>query len=741
MPHSALSRVVKTVNIVIAVSAVVALTLIYWYVWRPLPQRSGRIDTAVTAPVTVRFDERNVPHILAATTEDALFAQGYLVAQDRLWQMDALRRYSAGELSEVLGPSTLETDRESRRLRLRRVAEIAYTTLSPGDRAILAAYARGVNAFINTHRNDLPIEFTLLRYQPRPWSAVDSLLIGAHMFRTLTTSWRDEIEKRAMLAQGDAKKVNYLYPVRAGSEPMPGSNGWAVAGSHTASGKPILSNDMHLEYSLPGIWYMAHLRSPDLNVSGVTVPGLPGIVVGHNARIAWGITNLGYDVQDLYIEKFDERTGQYVFHGAVEQARLEREIIQVKGRKPEELPIWVTRHGPIFANAAGTSLALRWIVAEPGVLRYPVLEVDRAQNWQQFRTALEHWTGPGSNFVYADVDGNIGYQAAAKLPIRRGYLGDVPVDANACDCDWDGYIPFEQLPTVFNPPSGIIATANQNPFPADAPYPVTGGFAPPFRVNQIRARLAARQGWRPADMLSVQMDVYSALGKFLAGQLVAAYEKRGMHAPNLDQADAMLRSWNGQMDASSGAPFLIVLAYQHVRTAVGANAAPNSAIPYANHMAPSVVESLLRDRPAGWFADYDAMLLQALVDAVEEGERIQGHDLKHWQYGYYSRITVAPPVIHQIPWFGKYFDIGPLPISGWSVTVKQVSQHLAPSMRMNADLGDWDRSLLNVVTGESGQVLSSHYKDEWDAWYRGYSFPMEFAAIKAASTLEFRPRP
>jgi penicillin amidase len=740
MLHSTTSRIIKAVNIAIAVLAVVALAAVYWFCWRPLPRRSGHIVTSVAAPVSVEFDARGIPHIHASSTADALFVQGYVTAQDRLWQMDALRRYSAGELSEVLGPSTLETDRESRRLRLRRLSEIAYTALPPADRAALGAYVRGVNAFIDTHRGDLPVEFTLLGYQPRPWSAVDSLLIGAHMFRTLTTSWRDEIDKRTLRAEGDPRKVDFLFPVRAGTEPMPGSNGWAVAGSHTASGKPILSNDMHLEYSLPGIWYMAHLQSPDLNVSGVALPGLPGIVVGHNARIAWGITNLEFDVQDLYIEKLDERTGQYLYRGHLEQARLEREIIRVKGQKSEELPIWVTRHGPIFLDDHGTTMALRWILAEPGTLQYPVLDIDRAQNWQQFTAALERFAGPGSNFVYADVDGNIGYHAAGKLPIRRGYLGDVPVDANQCDCDWDGFIPFDKLPSVFNPPSGIIATANQNPFPLDYPYPVSGGFAPPYRVNQIRARLRARQGWQAGDMLSVQMDVYASLGKFLASQLVAAYAGRNVHAPNLDEAVAMLRAWNGQMDIRGGAPFLIALAYQHVQSAIAANAAPASTIVYRYHMATSVVEKLLRERPSGWFADYDAMLRQVLVDAVEEGERIQGRDLKRWQYGNYSQVAIDPPVIHQVPWAGKYFDIGPLPIAGWSITVKQVTRRLAPSMRMNADLANWDRSLLNVVTGESGQIFSSHYKDEWKAWYTGRSYPMEFGKVEPASTLEFRPQ-
>ncbi|MBA0084995.1 MAG: penicillin acylase family protein, partial [Acidobacteria bacterium Pan2503] len=306
--------------------------LVYWYAWRPLPQRSGAIEAGVSQTVSVAFDALGEPHIRAASQDDALFVQGYVTAQDRLWQMDGLRRLAGGDLAEILGPAFLESDRVARRLRLRRVAEADYLNLPPPDRAVLAAYARGVNAFLSTHRDRLPVEFTLLGYQPQPWSAVDSILVALHMIRTLTTTWREELVKRAMLQSGDPKKVNLLFAVRAGNEAQPGSNAWAVTGAHTASGKPLLANDIHLDYGLPGVWYMTHLEAPGLDVVGVALPGAPGVIVGHNQRIAWGITNLQFDVQDLYIEQLNERTGQYLYQGHMEQARLERELIRVKGQ-------------------------------------------------------------------------------------------------------------------------------------------------------------------------------------------------------------------------------------------------------------------------------------------------------------------------------------------------------------------------------------------------------------------------
>jgi len=735
-PHFA--TVLRYINVTIAIVFIAGVSAVYWYAWRPLPQRSGSIAAPVAAPVRVVFDQRGVPHIHASNLEDALFVQGYVTAQDRLWQMDALRRYNGGDLAEII-PSEVENDRESRRLRLRRTAEAGYLTLPPDDRAALAAYARGVNHFIATHLDDLPVEFTLLGYQPRPWSVVDSLLIALYMFRDLATSWREELLKGDMLAVGDPQKVNALFPLGAGSAPLAGSNAWAVAGSHTASGKPILSNDMHLEYSLPGIWYMAHLETPGLDVAGVSIPGLPGITVGHNDRIAWGITNLGFDVEDLYLENFDERTGRYQYHGQPGQATLEREFIRVKGKAPVEVPIWVTPQGPLFATEGNRHMVLRWVVYEPGALNYPMIELNRARNWQEFNAALARFPGPGSNFVYADVDGNIGYHAAGKLPERRGYTGDVPLDISTGAADWDGFIPYDELPSVFNPPSGIIVSANQDPFPADYPYPANGSFAPPYRARQIRDLLSARNGWQAGEMLTVQKDVYSAFDHFLARQAVAAYEKHQDPDPALDRVIGLLRGWNGQMEKDLAAPFVTQLLFQHVRSALVASAAGDKAFAYDIKMATLAIENLLRRRPPGWFRDWDEMLMRALADAVEEGTRIEGRDIAHWQWGRSMQITVRHPVIHEVPWIGSYFDLGPLPMSGSGTTVRQSTRRNAPSMRLNADLGDWDRSLLNVQVGQSGQILSRHYRDEWMDQYYARSYPMQFRAVEATSTLEFRP--
>jgi penicillin amidase len=676
---------------------------------------------------------------MAGQWEDAIFLQGYATAQDRMWQMDVLRRLAAGELSEVLGAQTLELDREARRLRMRRVAEEDVRTLTPGDRAIFAAYARGVNYFIETHRKNLPLEFTLLRYDPRPWSMQDSILCGLQMYRSLTTTWREELRKMTMLEGSDPAKVTLLYPMRAGTEFQPGSNGWVVSGKLTASGKPILANDPHLEWSIPAAWYQVHLKAPGLDVTGVSLPGVPCVIIGHNQRIAWGVTNLGFDVQDLYIEKIDPLTGRYLAQGKLEQARSESEWIRVKGARPVEFRQWVTRHGPVAFSENGRYFALRWTATEPGGFAFPFLDVNRAANWKDFTTALARYPGPGQNFIYADVDGNIGYQATGMLPIRKNFDGDVPLDGSSGDFEWSGFIPFDQLPSSYNPPRGWIVTANQNPFPEDYPYRVSGEFGAPYRSREIRDRLMARTGWKAEDMLGVQKDVYSAFSSFLAHQLVAAYDRKKPAKPELSEAVALLRSWNGQMEKQTPVPMLITLAYDQVRKAV-VQAIWRGPDIYEPYMAPVAIQRIIESGGRGFFRDQDEALLAALSAGIEQGARTQGSNVARWNYGLYNLLTIKHPVGSQLPLFGSYFNIGPAQMSGSSSTIKQTSPTLGPSMRFIADLGNWDGSLNNIDIGQSGQILSSHYKDQWAAYYAGRSYPMQFQKVETTGNLVVQPQ-
>lgn len=734
------NRALRYVNAVAALVLLAALAAAYWIFWRPMPQTSGATIAGVSAPVTISRDSIGVPHIKAATIEDALFAQGYVTAQDRLWQMDAIRRLASGELAEIIGPVVLETDRDARRLRLRRAAEDHVKTMPAADRALLAAYARGVNEYIETHRTNLPPEFRLLRYQPRPWSMADSVVIALHMYRILTTTWKEEVEKAQMMDGGDPAKVNELYPARTGREIVPGSNAWAIAGNRTSTGKPILANDPHLEYAFPSTWYQVHMEGGPLNVIGVSLPGVPAVVIGHNQRIAWGVTNLGFDVQDLYIEKLDPNTGRYLFRGNVEQAKLETERIAVKDESPQTLQIWVTRHGGASIADRGRLLSLRWVATESGVFQFPLIELNLAKNWTEFRAALKKFPGPGQNFVYADTDGNIGYQAAGVLPVRKNYDGDIPVDGASGDFEWSGYIPFEELPSAYNPASGVIVTANQNPWPVTSPARVSGQFAPPYRSAQIDARLRSKTGWKPEEMLAIQTDVYSAFSQFVGKCVASAWEQKKQPNSSLAPAIEILKQWNGQMDKNQAAPLIATLTYQHLRRAIAEKASPKKNISYDYEMAPAVVEKLLRERPAGWFTDWNAAILQAFSDAIEEGNRIQGNDPSKWRWGVASELKLAHPVLSRIPWAGKYFQLPTVFLSGSSTTVKQTTRRLGPSMRFVADLADWDRSLNNLTIGQSDHFFSGHFKDQWSAYLNGTSFPMQFGKIGAKDTLTLAPR-
>jgi len=578
----------RAINLSIAVLVAALLAALYWYAWRPLPETSGQIAAPISAKASISRDARGVPHISAASWEDAIFLQGYATAQDRMWQMDAIRRLAAGELAEVVGKQALQSDQESRQLRLARIADENQRTLPAADRAVLAAYARGVNYYLETHRGRLPLEFAILNYDPRPWTIRDSLLAGLEMYRTLTSSWRLDLNKFHMIEQGDPAKVEFLFPGTAASAVQPGSNAWAVSGAHSANGKPILASDPHLEFAIPETWYLVQLQAPGLDVTGASIPGLPAVIIGHNERVAWGVTNLQFDVQDLYREQIDPRSGRYLYRGQTEQAAIEREAIAVKGAKPFELLLWITRHGPVLLNDEGRSYSLRWVAAGGMAASFPFLDLNRANNWQEFTAALARFPGPGQNFVYADVDGNIGYHATGLLPIRKyasasasaahesaphhstsrdgpHCTGDVPADGATGDCEWDGFIPFDELPQSYNPASGVIESSNQNPFPSDYPYLVGGNFASSDRARQVRALLGSQAKWRPEEMLRIQKDVYSALSDLLARQTVAAWDANQAANPQLRDTVDVFRGWNGQMEKGTAAPMLVALT-QHFRS-------------------------------------------------------------------------------------------------------------------------------------------------------------------------------
>ena len=740
-----LIRTVRIINVSIAVVVLLLAVAVYWFAIRPLPKTSGEIQAPIKGAGTIRRDARGVPHVQASCWQDAIFLQGFVTAQDRLWQMDVLRRFGAGELAEVFGPAALREDERARRMRMREIAEQDVSRLRPEDRALMAEYARGVNYFIDRQRGHYSLEFSLPghEYDPRAWTMADTVLIGLVMFRNLTDSATSDLDRSALLLAGaDPNKFHLLFPPVQGGYVNPGSNAWAVSGAHTVDGKPMSANDPHLEYGIPGTWHLVHLEAPGLDVSGAALPGVPGVITGHNRQIAWGVTNLEPDVMDLYVEQIDERNGRYIYQGKLQQAQLDRQFVGVKGAKPVQTDTWVTRHGPIVEHENGKAYSMRWSAADG--FGFPFFDIDRAQNWQQFRTALTTFWGPNQNFVYADKAGNIGYQAAGRVPIRRNFDGDLPPDGSSGNFEWNGYIPFEELPSIYNPAGGIIATANQNPFPPGYPYRIDGGFADPYRVDQIRALLTAKPKLTVNDMLAVQKDVYSAYDLFLARHVAAAFSRKGSNDELVRSAVPVLRKWNGQMEKAEAAPMMMELLSNTLRASLVKLMLPasrQSSSPPKFLPRPEVVENILRNRPAGWVAkdDWDRWLLRNFTIALQDGRKRQGTPVTKWRWGHILQWTLAHPVGKQLPFVNRFFDIGPVEMSGSGTTVKQTTATLGPSERMVVDLGNLDNSVQNLVAGESGSVASPHYKDQWPAYYAGRSFSMEFDHVDAKEVLHVKP--
>ena len=583
----------------------IAFGWFYWQARKTLPQIDGVLRVnGLSAPVTVQRDAQGVPHIRAQNLADLLFAQGYVTAQDRLWQMDMTRRFAAGEMAEVLGADWIKHDRQQRILSIQQVAQKSAAQLDSASRDLFSHYAAGINAFTATHQNNLPLEFRLLHYKPRPWTLEDSFLAGANMAQFLSfdefgqkmkrelitrklgptlaadlypnSSWRDHPPSRELRAQpvdsspaddddddADPPPLNvtqsFSPPRPSQSEDFfqalrPGSNNWVLSGAHTVSGKPLLSNDMHLDHQIPNVWYEAQLTAGNFNVAGVTLPGLPFVIAGHNQRIAWGFTNLGPDVVDIFIEQFNAQ-GEYLTPQGWRQPLRRHEVIHVNGGSDVQFDVLTTRHGPIvteLVEGETRNISAQWTLYDLG-LSAPFQLIDSAQNWNEFRAAFSKFTAPSQNVVYADVEGNIGYQATGYVPIRASGDGALPVAGSDDAHDWKGYIPFDQLPRVYNPPSGVLATANGRVVPKNYPFPVSTDWGGPYRTERIYSVLKSGRKFSAPNMLELQTDIHSTFDQLCAEKFVEAVDRNPSASARLRSATEILRSWDGRMTKHSAA--------------------------------------------------------------------------------------------------------------------------------------------------------------------------------------------
>ena len=781
-----MSRLVKlaVLGAGVVAAAAAAVAAYRGFVLRPLPSYDGQpVFPELDGTVDVLWDQWGVPHIYAQSQDDAFFVQGYLHAQDRLWQMELNRRAGAGRLSELFGQRTLEADRFLRRVGLRRVAREEFSMLDEDAATVLAAYCAGVNAFIRRSRSRLPLEFTLLRFVPEPWSPVDVLQWAKLMGWNLSVNWDVELlrahmakllgaDAAAALEQGyqsghpltsppgaveqDAALPGALAPLLATFLAGGASNAWAISGERSASGKPLLANDPHLNPGLPSPWYECHLECPDFRVTGVSLPGAPGIVVGHNQQVAWGMTASMVDTQDIFMERLaDDGSPRYRVRNAWRQGEVVHEVISVKGkREPEHEQVLVTPHGPVVlrdTEDATVGYALRSTLLEPGSPLKATRALLQASSVQEAQEALAHWTAPALNFVLADVHGNIGYQLAGTLPRREPDSGVVPAVGWEQQREWQGHLPPEDNPALLNPPEGYVVNANNKVTANSEPY-IAGEWVDGYRAQRIADLLLARPRHSVADFQAMHQDALSLPALQLIHMLVDA-EPLSQAA---NQGMEMLLRWDARIgkDSPQAALYETVRLKLHqnllrpvlgerVQDYFGVQVHPLGAssgyLFRGGSMLFRLAERLRSSDKDAWHR----LLTQSFEEAFADLYYTLGPNMQSWSWGGLHTLTFRH-TLGALPIVGRLLNRGPYPLRGDTDTVHQASftagvsfeaNRWIPGFRYVADTSDWDRSVVINVPGQSGQVGSPHYDDQIEMWLRGEYRPMLFsrAAVEAGA--------
>lgn len=750
---------------IIAALALVAFIGFTWFMNKSKPVIDGELAvTILDQDVTVTRDEKGVPHIFAKTDADLYRAQGYVQAQDRLFQMDLARRQASGRLSEIIGEATINTDKHFRTFSLRDAAEKSLAAYDDESKQVLEWYAEGVNAFIAQAKesNTLSYEFALLGYEPEEWTVVDSLTIGKYMAYDLGGNWNTLAFRHWALQNFDEEKAKELfikYPENASAiieaniqnpvavagqfsaEMLPnefnGSNNWVVSGDKTKSGTPILADDPHLGLSTPSIWYQMHLQSPQQNVSGVIFAGIPGIILGHNDEIAWGVTNVGPDVQDLYIEiPNPDNPTQFRYDGKWEQAEVRDESIKVKDGETVDFEVVVTRHGPIMTDLAfkdtepTAQFSMQWTALQPTAELRAVLGFNKAKTWGDFEKALEDFKAPAQNFVFASKDGTIAYKANGQIPIRMQGEGQLPVPGDSSDYGWEGFIPWDELPTLVNPKEGFIATANNQVIGEDYPYHITDFWAQPYRFERIKEVLEANDAITVEDMMALQMDQHNLYAReFLPDLLTSIKEKDqdGKYAEIM----AMLEKWDMVDAKESGAPLVFHTLMIKLQEVLFKDQMPEDmyGIMYGKF---NITDQLLRTAYSGeksiWIEEQggiDETVYKAFELTIAQLQDQFGKNSSKWQWGDYHQLTFDHTLGSASPILAAYFNAKKVPIGGSKVTVQAADNDLAgnvdhgASWRFVVDVGDLSSAYHIVGPGQSGHVKSDWYQDQVLDWANG----------------------
>jgi penicillin G amidase len=753
---------------------------------RPLPKYEGEIVVkGITRDVKIFRDDYAVPYIYAENDEDAAFALGFVHAQERLFQMDILRRAGEGRLSEVLGGKTVPIDKMFRTIGLYKNVETNFPKLSDDTKRILAAYSKGINQFINQARGKYPLEFALLGYEPYQWKPEHSLVLAKMMAWELNISWWTDIAYTHLvqkLGEEKAKEIIPDYPQNAPVIIPPGirnyaqvtdelikidrqfrqitgfvgthigSNAWVVNGSMSATGKPILANDPHLSFQAPGKWMVVVIRSSQgWNVEGFTIPGLPAVVIGKNKNIAWGMTNVMADDADFYIEKLDDPKLKYFIDGNWQDLKIENDSIEVKDSSKVYYQIKKTHRGPVITDIHSNNfllntssiqkavLSMRWTALEFSDEFKGIFSLNKAAGWEDFKAALKDFTVPGQNFVYADNRGNIGYVCAARLPIRNNVSPTFVYDGSTSANDWRGFVPYEEMPKIFNPPENYIATAN-NKTVKDFRYHISNLWEPSSRIERIIQLLKSKEKHSSGDFKKYQTDFYSPYAKEISGYIEPAFKGINIKDENMRNALSLISKWDHTMNSQSQIPSIYAFFYQNLLKNIFMDEMGiqlydefvfMSNIPY------KVVQKLLLENKSTWFDDIntsqiedrDIIIRRSLADALNELEKSFGKDMQAWQWGEIHKLTFKHLFHGQSGLFDKFGDIGEFSIGGDGTTVfntefsfnKPFETRLGPSMRFIHDFSTPDEFDFILPTGQSGHIMSPHYKDMTKLWLNGNS--------------------
>ena len=818
-------RLVVAVLVLLIVMAVLAAGLATWSISRAHPTPDGEVvDADFGAQVEVKRDAQGVPRIYANSAEDLFRAQGYVHAQDRFFEMDFRRHLTSGRLAEWFGPDLLETDMVVRTMGWYRTAEAELEKgLDPDTVSYLQAYAEGVNTYLDDHSgSDLSVEYTMGMLGPEeaaePWTAVDSLAWLKAMAWDLRSNIDDEISRVLATEELAPERVDELYPdypydrhapivsdeslpdklgnrspgragaglpadaaevlertgatLRAapsvGERAGIGSNSWVVDGSRTATGKPLLANDPHLAPSMPSTWYQVGLHCREINedcpfdVSGFSFAGLPGVVIGHNQKIAWGFTNLGADVGDLYLEQIDGNS--YVYDGERRPLDVRREVFRVKGQRDVTIDVRETRHGPLLSDvdkqleqvgerapqsratvASGleTGVSLRWTALRPGKSADALFAMNAATGWQQFRDAARNFEVPSQNLVYADVEGNIGYQAPGRIPVRGEGDGRWPALGWSSEYEWDGYIPYDQLPRMRNPKSGMIVTANNAVASESYRHQLPGSYAYGYRSERIRELLLDEPKLDVADISRIQNDDKNLFAETLVPYLVNV-EVNEFTRPAQD----LLRGWNGEQPADSAPAAYYNAVWRKLLQITFGDSLPEDVWPSGGDRWYEVVRPMLEDPDNGWWdkkstprtETRDDILRDALHEARLDLTRKLSKDPSAWEWGKIHRLELRSQTFGDsgIDLLERLFNRGPYNLGGGSDAVNATSWNAAasgfdafyassvPSMRMVVDLADFDNSRWINLAGQSGHPWHANYVDQTELWLRGGTLPWAF---------------